>query len=346
VGGRRDPAGAARELLTEPDRWRGVGLSTFGFSWAWQLDEDLLWGATARVLTAMLDVAVEDWHGGQRPDGLDPGRMVRPWEDAPARPRPVRLVGELPAVPQDDVPHVTAAQVRAVRRWMDERGVDLHARAEHAGRAAAHAVRRLVDDGLERLAVTVVAGPSSNGACGLAAARLLHSAGADVDVLTVGPPRVARQVALLHEAGVVVRAVGEAGLDEHTPGEVVVDAVLGIGARPPLADLAAAAASWLERHDVRIVALDLPSGLSADRGLRGSCVAVDVTIALGLPSLSLRSRISQAFTGDLYVADLGIPPAAWGAVGVEVPVSLFSRGPLVRLTEDAARTPEDPTDHA
>jgi hydroxyethylthiazole kinase-like uncharacterized protein yjeF len=332
--------------LTEPARWRGVGLSAFGVSWAWQLDEDLLWGATARVLATMLDVSVEDWHGGTRPDDLDPARLVRPWEDAPVRPRPTRLVGDLPARSQDEVPHVTAAQVRLARRWMDERGVGLTARAEHAGRAAAHAVRRLVDDGLEGLAVTVLAGPSSNGAAGLAAARLLHSAGADVDVLTVGPPRVARQVELLHAAGVEVRAVGEAGLGEHSPGEVVVDAVLGIGAEPPLEDLAATAAAWLERHDVRIVALDLPSGLSADRGLRGACVAVDVTLAMGLPTVSLRSQIAQAFTGDLYVADLGIPRAAWRAAEVDVPADLFARGPLVRLTEGGIHQSDGPADPA
>jgi hydroxyethylthiazole kinase-like uncharacterized protein yjeF len=325
--------------LLDQDRWRHAPLSLRGSTWAWQLDDDLLWGATAIVMSLLLDVAVEGWNDGLRPEDLGEDRSVRPWEEVPSWERRARLEGELPAIPQEHVVHVSAAQVRAMRRWLDERGVGALARAEQAGRALAHAVRRLCGGDLTDVEVTVLAGPSSNGAGGLVGARLLHAAGANVEVLTVGPPRFPEQTHVLREAGVPVAGVDPDHLgDRRSPGEVVVDAMLGVGADPPLRDLPDQVATWLRRHDVPVVALDLPSGLSADIGLKGPCVTADVTVALGAPTHGLTQRISHAYVGDLYLADLGIPAETWIAAGVDAPPS-FPVGPLVRLT-----APERATD--
>ncbi len=327
--------------LLEPDRWRHAPLSLRGSSWAWQLDDDLLWGATAIVMSLLLDVAVQGWSQGQRPEDLGEARAVRPWEQAPPWQRRARLTGELPDVDQASLPHVSPAQVRAVRAWLDDHGIGPVARAEQAGRALEKAVRRLVGGDLAGATVTVLAGPSSNGAAGLAAARLLLAAGAEVEVLHVGPPRHPAQRGLLAELGITCRALGTDGrvdgsdLDEQSPGDVVIDAVLGIGAHPPLVDLPERAAAWLRRFAVPVVAADLPSGLSADTGLKGPCVTADVTVAFGLPSRGLEPAIVHPYVGDLYLADLGIPVAAWQAAGVNVATSPFGRGPLVRLTAEA-----------
>jgi hydroxyethylthiazole kinase-like uncharacterized protein yjeF len=332
--------------LLDRARWRHAPLSLRGSTWAWQLDDDLLWGATAMVMALLLDVAVQGWSEGLRPEDLGDELVVRPWEEVPSWERRPRLEGDLPELRQDEVEHVTTAQVRAVRRWLDERGLDALTRAEQAGRAVAHAVRRLRGGDLEDLAVTVLAGPSSNGAGGLAAARLLHSAGARVEVVTVGAPRYPEQTHLLRSVGVRVEPVDPGRLDDaRSPGEVVVDAMLGVGAEPPLRDLPEQAASWLRRHDVPVVALDLPSGLVADAGLRGPCVTADVTVALGAPAVGLAQRISHAYVGDLYLADLGVPSEAWRTAGVRTP-PVFPRGPLVRLTADDRATDAGTPDQA
>ncbi|HSK21620.1 MAG TPA: NAD(P)H-hydrate epimerase [Egicoccus sp.] len=324
--------------LLDRSRWRHAPLSLHGSTWAWQLDADVLWGATAVVMGLLLDTAVAGWSEGLQPHELGEEFAVRPWEHVPSWERRVRLEGELPALPQGEVEHVSEAQVRATRRWLDERGVGPLARAEQAGRAATHAIRRLRGGDVADLTVTVLAGPSENGAAGLVAARLLVAAGALVDVLVVDEPRYPEQVTLLEAAGVPVARVDASNLDDtRPPGQVVLDAMLGIGTKPPLRDLPEIAATWLRRHDVPVVALDLPSGLAADVGLQGPSVTADVTIALGAPTRGLAERISHAYVGDLYVADLGIPPEAWRAAGVETPPT-FSSGPLVRLTADDAAT--------
>ncbi|MEX0953479.1 MAG: NAD(P)H-hydrate epimerase [Nitriliruptoraceae bacterium] len=325
------------------ERQRRVDATSGGASWAWQLDDDVLWGATARVLTVLLDVAVEDWTGGRAPDQLPDADVVRPWDATPQwRRREVLDVG-VPSRPQDQVTHVTVEQVRAVRAWLDARGVDGRVRGEHAGRALTRAARLLCDGSLAGRRVTVLAGPSSNGIGGLAAARLLASAGAHVTAMTVGHPRLVDQTHVLRDAQVTVQAVTEdTTFADVDPGDVVIDAMLGIGAQPPLRDLPGLVGDWLREHAVRIVALDLPSGIAADGGLRGTCLTVDVTIASGLPVVSLRQPVAQPFIGDLVVADVGIPPAAWRAVGVEVPDGLFAEGPLVRLEATVASDAHTP----
>lgn len=326
--------------LLEPARWRHAPLSLKGSSWAWQLDHDLLWGATAIVMSLLLDTALEGWHGGRRPEDLGDELAVRPWEDAPSWVRRPRLEGELPSIEQSLLPHVTAAEHRAVRSWLDRYGIGPTARAEQTGRALAHAVRRLRGGSVADLPVTVLAGPSSNGTAGLVAARLLVTAGAEVEVITVGPPRVPVQAELAGRAGARVRALPADGFtDAVRPGEVVLDAMLGIGAAPPLRQLPERAASWLRRHDVPVISAELPSGISADHGLKGPCVTADVTVAFGLPSRGLAEPIVHAYVGDLYLADLGVPDAAYTAAGTAPPpAALFARGPLVRLTADQRAT--------
>ena len=330
--------------LLEPDRWRQVPLSLRGSSWAWQLDDDLLWGATAMVMALLLEVAVEDWSQGLSPEDLDDARTVRPWEKAPAWQRRARLEGDLPAVAQESVVHVTAAQMTAVSSELVVAGVTFAATVEHAGRAIAHAVRRLVGTSLAGVRVTVLAGPGGNGVGGLAAARLLAVGGAEVTVLLTGRQTDTDAGRALAAADVEVIPIGDdpAGRD---PGEVVVDAMLGTGGDPPLRGVVEQAAAWLRRHDVPVVALDLPSGLHPDDGLRGPCVTADVTVTLAAPKQGLLPKIAHPYIGDLYLADLGVPAGVWEAAGV-TPVTVFDRGPLVRLTTDDTASDADTPDQA
>jgi NAD(P)H-hydrate epimerase len=179
----------------------------------------------------------------------------------------------------------------------------------------------------------VLAGSGGNGAGGLAAARLLHAAGAEVVVRTTGEPRLPGQLDVLAAAGVDV-APFDLGT---TPGDVVIDAMLGSGAQPGIRGQVEAAVGWLRSHQTRVVALDLPSGMLADEGLRGPCVTADITVTLGAPKVGLRDRITHPYLGDLYLADLGIPAGIWRRAGVE-PVTAFARGPLVRLVSPDRNT--------
>lgn len=53
--------------LLNPARQRFVPLSVNGSSWAWDLDGDMLWGATALAVTGLLDRVLPDWANGRAP---------------------------------------------------------------------------------------------------------------------------------------------------------------------------------------------------------------------------------------------------------------------------------------
>jgi NAD(P)H-hydrate epimerase len=177
---------------------------------------------------------------------------------------------------------LTAEEMGAADRRSVESGVPVMQLMEHAGAAVARfCLRRFAGDGL----VVVLAGKGNNGGDGLVAARRLAAAGCRVRVALLRPNEERRSsgtplgaagdvksdaaVALRSakmQAGVEMRVVSdEDGLRAALEGaELVVDAVVGTGFKPPLRGLAATAQSLLEATKVPVVAVDLPSGWDAD----------------------------------------------------------------------------------
>ncbi|MEY3020303.1 MAG: hypothetical protein RLZZ272_1287 [Actinomycetota bacterium] len=342
--------------LLEERRWRHTPIATRGGSaFAWQLDEDLLWGATAFIVRRVLDVVRPGWDGGRDPSDLGPERAVEPWRVAPRGPRRAALSGPRPTLAQASLPHVGPAEVRALRAHLAARGVGPEELARRSGERLAEAALLVAGRDAPGAVVpsgraTVLAGPSSDGAGGYAAAAVLARTGLEVIVLAAGPPRWPALVGDTRAAGARVLDAAAAALEaEPWPGDVVVDALLGIGARAPLEGDVERVARWLRRHDVAVVASQVPSGILADRGLAGTSLSADLTVALGLPLAALREPSAQAFLGDVHLADVGIALGDWETVGVTgVPGTLFSSGPLVRLeveaTEGDAGTPLQTSD--
>ncbi len=345
-----------RQLL-EPDRWRGVPLSAGGSTWAWQLDGDLLWGATAIVTALLLAEVLGDWSGGTQPNDLSDDHQVRPWEDAPAWTPRTRLVH----LPGRDVEHVPTVDRAALVRVLSALGRDrLQALAGDAATAVQTVVADLLEGPVHDHAVTVLVGPAGTGAIGLEVARRLLEAGADVTVrladarqdvelpdhVVVAPPSPGAEVRLDRRMGVQSTPVPEV---DRPAGDLIVDALLGPGAEPPLRGGPAVLAAWAARFDLPVVAVALPSGVSPDTGLTGPVLHADVTIALGLPTAGLLTSIVAPYAGEVVVADVGIPPEAYEDAGVRVPADLFADGPLVRLergevASDAGTPDQGPVD--
>lgn len=177
----------------------------------------------------------------------------------------------------------------------------------------------------------VVCGVGNNAGDGLAAARHLHRWGRLASVCCVDPERLqgaaAQELRALKRIGVSVST--ELRLDEV---EEAVDAIFGTGlSRPPEAVFA----KWIEainRSQLRVIAVDVPSGLDADSGVAyAPCVHAQTTVTLGLPKPGLLAGDGPRVAGEIWVADIGVPFEAYAAVGLEVPPNLFSAADRVRL---------------
>ncbi|HEV2028381.1 MAG TPA: NAD(P)H-hydrate epimerase [Candidatus Dormibacteraeota bacterium] len=177
----------------------------------------------------------------------------------------------------------------------------------------------------------VVCGVGNNAGDGLAAARHLHRWGRLASVCCVDPERLqgaaAQELRALKRIGVSVST--ELRLDEV---EEAVDAIFGTGlSRPPEAVFA----KWIEAingSQLRVIAVDVPSGLDADSGVAyAPCVHAQTTVTLGLPKPGLLAGDGPRVAGEIWVADIGVPFEAYAAVGLEVPPNLFSAADRVRL---------------
>jgi NAD(P)H-hydrate epimerase len=224
-------------------------------------------------------------------------------------------------------PLVTAAEMREMDRLtIEEIGIPGVVLMELAGRGVADVVESLAGT-LPGYRVVVVAGPGNNGGDGYVVARHLALRGAEVTVLLAAPrERVAG------DARVNLLAAEHLGLTlEPLPAEIdaaalaerlaradcLVDALLGTGLASPVEGRYRAIIEALNLAGVLTVAVDIPSGLSADTGHPlGVAVEADATVTFAYPKVGLATFPGVEHVGDLHVVDIGIPPHLPGRLGV------------------------------
>ena len=196
------------------------------------------------------------------------------------------------------------------------RAIEAQALAQHAPQAllqrAGLAVARLalaVAPHAQR--IWVVCGPGNNGGDGLVAATHLHRAGVKVQATLLGNaqglPDDARQaLASALQEGVAVSSASPT----QTP-DLVIDALFGLGASRPPRGAFAEAITAINRMSTAVLAVDLPSGLSADTGQRLGAVAVVATHTLSLLTLKpgLFTGAGRDHAGQIWLDTLGLPDA-------------------------------------
>lgn len=177
----------------------------------------------------------------------------------------------------------------------------------------------------------VVCGIGNNAGDGLAAARHLHRWGRLSSVSCVDAGRLRGSAARERDA------LGKLGIDisdELRLGDAqfVLDALFGTGlSRAPEGKFAA----WIgavNGSGLRVIAVDVPSGLDADTGLAyAPTVRAHTTVTLGLAKPGLLNGDGPGVAGEVWVADIGVPFEAYAAIGIEVPQHLFAEHDRVRL---------------
>ena len=235
----------------------------------------------------------------------------------------------------DVVPAVTAAQMREVDRIMvEDLGISLLQMMENAGRAFAE-LTRIQLSGLSRRRVVVLAGRGGNGGGGMAAARRLAIWGADVRVVLAHPEAAlaevpAHQLASLRAMGLPVHGPADAA-SLVFDADVVLDALLGYSLDGPPREPESGLIRTANSSDVPICALDLPSGLDPDRGLpHDPTIRAVCTMTLALPKVGLLRPEAAQSVGELWLADISVPPSAYSGFGIN-PGPVFAESDLIRI---------------
>jgi len=72
--------------------------------------------------------------------------------------------------------------------------------------------------------------------------------------------------------------------------------------------------TFLNRSDVKVMSVDIPSGISSDNGqIMGEAVRADYTVTFGLPKIGHLLHPGAEYTGDLFVEDIGFPESLLNA---------------------------------
>ena len=218
---------------------------------------------------------------------------------------------------------VTAAEMREIDRSTSERfGVPSLLLMENAGSAVA---RFILSDYPKAERVGILCGKGNNGGDGFVVARKLVEAGRAVRVLLLSDPEELRGDAAvmfqtllqkLHPLNIAPLIVREASwLDSLAAAEifaadVIVDAILGTGFRPPVSPLYAAAIAKMNAAAAPIVAVDIPSGADADamRSAGATDSRADAIVTFTAPR---PAHVFAALTsGPTVIAPIGSPPEA------------------------------------
>jgi NAD(P)H-hydrate epimerase len=229
-----------------------------------------------------------------------------------------------PVVDRTSIPTVTMDQMREVDRIMIE---DLHIELKQMMENAGRNLARLAFLRFRPSRVVVLAGPGGNGGGGLVAARHLANWGVGISVV-LGKEREELGPVPAHQLDVLDR-MSVPTVAEPSAADLVIDALIGYSLRGNPRRRAADLIEWTGDQAAPVLSLDTPSGLDVTTGEPGRpSVSATATLTLAAPKTGLLEADS---VGDLYLADISVPPAVYDAFGMEMPADLFGEDTVVRL---------------
>ncbi|OJJ23801.1 NAD(P)H-hydrate epimerase [marine bacterium AO1-C] len=237
------------------------------------------------------------------------------------------------------IPAITTKQMIEVDRLMiEEYDITLLQMMENAGRNLAVLAReRFLGGNVQKKRVVVMAGSGGNGGGALVCARRLCIWGANVQIVLSHPEdhftdTVLHQFNILKKMGEpfihseIVDRLATAHLD------LIIDGVIGYSLEGNPRGQAAHLIQWANAHVAPVLSLDTPSGLNLTTGEVGTpAIRATATMTLALPKKGLQE--AQENVGELYLADISVPPVLYKAPGLALNVpDVFEERDIVRLS--------------
>jgi NAD(P)H-hydrate epimerase len=239
----------------------------------------------------------------------------------------------------DQVPYLTTEQMIEVdRAMMEDYKIGLIQMMENAGRNLAHLARSRFFSGNARgKQVTILAGTGGNGGGALVCARRLHIYGAQVQVFLTRSdeafkPVPAHQLDILGRMGVPILPAD--AVPVAAPPELIIDGIIGYSLKGAPRGNADYLIRWANEQEAAILSLDAPSGVDTTTGaVFDPAIQATATMTLALPKEGLRAPGVGEQVGELYLADISVPPELYAGpgLGIQVP-HIFAESDIVRLS--------------
>lgn len=224
------------------------------------------------------------------------------------------------------------------RAMIEDYHIDLIQMMENAGRCLALTAKlRFLNNKPQDKIVVVMAGTGGNGGGALVAARRLHNWGAKIHVLITKEDNnftaiPKQQLDSVRKMGINVRFANEKLHLNHL--DLILDGVIGYSLKGPPRGTAKTLIEWANQQTAPILALDAPSGLDTTTGtIFEPAIIANATMTLALPKEGLRAKNVKNHVGELYLADISVPPALYKKPALNLEVNnIFAESDIIKLS--------------
>ncbi|MEZ5194921.1 MAG: NAD(P)H-hydrate epimerase [Bacteroidales bacterium] len=179
-----------------------------------------------------------------------------------------------------------------------------------------------------------MAGSGGNGGGGMVAARRLSNWGADVCLLMAG--NVSKLKKETKHQYSILKAMGISEVSQIDKADLLIDGLIGYGMKGELKTAQEVIIESANRSGIPVLSLDTPSGIDLTNGKPSkAAIKATSTLALGLPKFGLFKMRASRHIGDLYLADISIPPKAYKQVGIETDIleKIFAESTIVKINK-------------
>ncbi|MBU0530562.1 MAG: NAD(P)H-hydrate epimerase [Nanoarchaeota archaeon] len=219
------------------------------------------------------------------------------------------------------IPIVDREQARKVDELaVEEFGIKIIQMMENAGRHTAKLAKKMLGS-MEGKSILVFAGKGNNGGDGVVAARFLHNWGAYVKIIMADihgrlKDLTKEQILTLKSMNVPVLYPGDVKFDE-LKADLIVDGLFGYNINGNPLDMYAKLVEFANDSGIPVLSIDVPTGLNPETGKPYTpCMKARKTICLA--NVKKGCLEGKEYAGEVYVADIGIPPVLYKELGMEV----------------------------
>ena len=222
------------------------------------------------------------------------------------------------------------------RLMIEVYGIELIQMMENAGRGLAIVAKHaFLKDDLAIKKIAVLAGTGGNGGGALVAARRLFSWGSKVQVFLTKNELTkisAYQLEILQNMKVpIFQADQLSSLKESF--DLIIDGIIGYSLKGNPRGNADLMIDWANDQNAPILSLDTPSGIDLTTGkIYKPVIEADATLTLALPKIGLFDKAVKKIRGDLYLADISVPPGLYAEPSLGISFdAIFSEGDILMI---------------
>jgi NAD(P)H-hydrate epimerase len=235
-----------------------------------------------------------------------------------------------------NLPHISVEQMKKVEQTMIENyGISRLQMMENAGLNLAILAReKFLYKNIHEKKVIVVAGTEQNAGSVMAAARRLSIWGAQVSIVLSDTKGKFTSETIAQFS--ICQKMKIPFVDSYTKPDLIIEGIKDAGFKGDPKDQTAKIIDNINSSGAPVISIEAPSGLDLDNGNHGKpTVKAKATMGLGIPKAGMFKLMATKFTGELFLADISVPPELYKSIQVETKPfqNVFAEGTLVKINK-------------